>query len=139
MPPPDPRLVAVRADNPFRLNEISSGQVYAITPNASDRRFPQKLDAQRGRLIQHFLMKYGAAQSQTASTWKTCGCKLFFFREFNSPEWVPFTGFNLHAEQLESGNRIRHQSFAARLVNRRSVSIRDNDLETSTSRRYRGS
>ena len=53
----------------------------------------------------------------------------------NSPEPIGVNLGDAHAEPLQSGDAIWHKPFAARLVNRRTATVRDRDFEPALSRR----
>ena len=83
-------------------------------------------------MIRHDAVQMGAPDSVRGSARKPGlgGCAAA--HEANAAEGIRFAVGDLDAELVQSLNSIRHQSFAARLVDRRNCAVRHHHAQTVT-------
>jgi hypothetical protein len=136
-PAPDARTGAIGTDNPTRRLKCPSNQ-HAIPMNARDGRLPAQIHSARGCMIDQNPMQYGASNSIRNALWKDSLNFLRAANKANAMERKDFANWNFNAQCPQGIEPVRHQSLAARFVDRRNRAIRHRHAQAAAACRNSG-
>ena len=112
------RTTAIRSNDPSSPDFVST-QMNFIGRNAGHRRLPQQFDSQAGGAIRDDLVQDSAAHAHTRSVVRNRGIdSQSRTRKTNAAERIGFFCGNWDSEPFKGRETIRHQTFAAGLINR---------------------
>src|ERR1700674_1925146 len=133
-PAPDPGTAAVGANDPARGDEFALHH-HAIGMETRYHGAPKKSHTHSFSVLDQDAVEIGAPHPKAVSIGERGFDGQPGTDKTNSAETMRLHGGNAHAEPLQSGDAIGHKALAARLVDRRTATVRDRDLEPALSRR----
>jgi hypothetical protein len=132
-PTANPRSNAVSSDNPPRADSFPANyRPFGRKP--ANRRIPQQSDAQLLRSLNHFSVQQPPPHADALAKWKTSVDFNAFVDKANPAKRKSFLSVDRYAKLAKNAKRIRHQTFAARFIDRRLNAVRHHNGEPSLAR-----
>jgi hypothetical protein len=129
----DARTGPVGAHYPARAHQFARNQ-HTFLMKTCDRSLPQHSNPASFGMIDHGAVQMGPPDPIRGSARKRSLRRRTVAHESNAPEWIRVTLRNRDAESAQRLDAIRHQPFAARLIDRRNSAIRDYHAQPATAR-----
>ena len=130
-PAPHPRIRSIRTDDPSCANQLLFNP-HALRANSGYACSPKKVGAEMFSSFCDDAMQGSTAHRQAQSVaWKESCCRGIQSHETDPEKRVRFAQWHSNAEPLERRQSIRHQSFAACLVDWGALSVRDNHTKAA--------
>ncbi len=133
-PSPHARSGPVRANDPAS-RESTRVRLHRIALDAGNWRRPEHLDIRPLRLFNQMTVQLCAAEAEYTAIRKVGGHRVALAVELNAAESEAFARRQNHSDLAGRGDRIRHESFPASLVDGRTFPVREHDAESSIARR----